>query len=291
MDDGITDFSHFKIGIAGLGLIGGSLAKAFTKAGYTVAGFDTDKKTVAAAIEYNAVAVGGCEPSVLCDCDFVFVALYPDGVINFVENNHAVLKKGAVVVDCCGIKGEVCKRLFAGDFKDITFIGGHPMAGTERSGFEASFPGLFNGASFIIAPKEGTDPCKLETLKKLVLSAGFGRTVITTPENHDKMIAFTSQIPHVLACSYVLSPCCPQHHGFSAGSYLDISRVAHINASLWAQLFIDNKDALTVEIDTLIDNIIAIRDAVKSEDRQSLEKLLQQARETKDNADLRPENF
>lgn len=290
MDDGISDFSHFKIGIAGLGLIGGSLAKAFTKAGYAVVGFDTDKKTVATAIEDNAVAVGGCEPTVLCDCDFVFVALYPDGIINFVENNHTVLKKGAVVVDCCGIKGEVCKRLFADDFKDITFIGAHPMAGTERSGFEASFPGLFNGASFIITPKEGTDPKKIETLKKLVFSVGFGRTVITTPENHDRMIAFTSQIPHVLACSYVLSPCCPKHHGFSAGSYRDISRVAHINASLWAQLFIDNKDALTAEINTLIDNMTAIRDAVKSEDRQSLEKLLQRAREAKDNADLRPEN-
>jgi prephenate dehydrogenase len=287
MDDG---FAGFKIGVAGLGLIGGSLAKAFKNAGFYVAGFDTDRDTVGAATSVGAVDTGGCEPSVLFDCDYIFVALYPTGIISFVMANAPYFKKGSVVVDCCGIKGNVCDALYgAAPYPNFTFIGGHPMAGTENNGFSASFGGLFQGASFILTPRADENVNITKNLSELILKAGFGRVVITTPKQHDRMIAFTSQLPHVLACAYVMSPSCPRHDGYSAGSFRDISRVAHINPALWTELFIDNRDELCAEIDTMIENMQSIRDAAKSCDRQTLAGLLQKAREIKDKVDFPPE--
>ena len=282
MDDG---FAGFKIGVAGLGLIGGSLAKAFKSAGYYVAGFDTDQGTVSAAVNMDAVDVADCEPSLLFACDLIFVALYPAGIINFVKDNAPCFKQGSIIVDCCGIKSAVCKALYATglDF-DFTFIGGHPMAGTENNGFSASYGGLFRGASFILTPREDEDEHILQELDVLLRAAGFGRVVVTTPRHHDRMIAFTSQLPHVLACSYVMSPSCLQHDGFSAGSFRDISRVAHINAALWSQLFIDNKDELCDEIDIMIENMRKIRNAAANSDTQALTALLKKARRIKDAA-------
>lgn len=288
MDEGIGGFSalsKLKIGIVGLGLIGGSLAKAFKAKSYKVCGFDLDEETVKKAIKESAVDEAYTSPEAVMDCDVVFVALYPEGIINFVRNNAESFKKGSVVADCCGIKGEVCRELYKENYTDFHFVGAHPMAGTEQSGFSASFPSLFAGASFIIAPRENEKTEIVEMLKKLMLSVGFGRVVVTTPENHDRMIAFTSQIPHVLACSYVLSPRCENHKGFSAGSYRDVSRVAHINPELWAQLFIDNRKALCEEIDTLVENIEAIRNAAENCDSEKLSKLLLKARTAKDSAD------
>ena len=280
MDDG---FAGLKIGIAGLGLIGGSLAKAFKGAGFYVTGFDTDKSAVSAALSSNAVDEGDSEPSVLFECDFIFVALYPAGIIRFVKENAPCFKSGSVVVDCCGIKGNVCDELYrAQPYPNFTFIGGHPMAGTESSGFSASYGDLFRGASFILTPRNGEDGHVTQKLRELLLKVGFGKVVMTAPHHHDRMIAFTSQLPHVLACAYVMSPSCPQHDGYSAGSFRDISRIAHINPELWSELLIDNKDELCDEIDIMIENMQLIRDAAKSGDNNALKALLQKAREIKD---------
>lgn len=283
------DFTDFKIGVAGLGLIGGSLAKAFKKAGFSVAGFDIDKGTVDTALSCGAVDAGGVTPSVLFSCDYIFVSLYPEGVVRFVNDNAPRFKDGAVVVDCCGIKGAVCEKLYGGaPHKNFTFIGGHPMAGTENNGFCASRADLFSGASFILTPRDGEDQNIIRKLSGIILKAGFGRIVVTTPQHHDRMIAFTSQLPHVLACAYVMSPSCPQHDGYSAGSYRDISRVAHINPQLWSELFIDNKDELCDEIDIMIKNMAAIRDAAKRGDKNALAEILARARKIKDTVDPAP---
>jgi prephenate dehydrogenase len=280
MDDG---FTGFRIGVAGLGLIGGSLAKAFKSTGLYVAGFDSAKSVVSAALKEGAVDAAGCEPSILFDCDIIFAALYPAGIVQFVKSNAPRFKTGSVVVDCCGIKNKVCAELYSAELGgNFTFIGGHPMAGTENSGYSASYAELFRGASFILTPKSSENSVIIEKLRDILLKAGFGRVVVTTPQHHDRMIAFTSQLPHVLACSYVMSPCCPQHDGFSAGSFRDISRVAHINPELWSQLFIENKDELCDEIDIMIKNMQAIRDAAASGDKHTLAALLQKARDIKD---------
>lgn len=283
MEDG---FAGFKIGVAGLGLIGGSLAKAFRSAGLYVAGFDSDKNTAAAALEQGAVDCSDTSPKVLFDCDYIFAALYPDGIIDFVQSNSGSFKKGSVVVDCCGIKSHVCESIYSENLnEDFIFIGGHPMAGTEQNGFGASFAGLFSGASFILAPRPGENRDVIDSLSTLIKKAGFGRVIVTSPKHHDRMIAFTSQLPHVLACAYVMSPSCPDHDGYSAGSYRDISRVAHINPSLWTQLFIDNKDELCEEIDIMINNMKKLRDAAANNDKDTLNKLLSCARKIKDSVD------
>lgn len=284
---GIEDgFSGFKIGVAGLGLIGGSLAKAFKRAGFWVAGFDIDKQTVICAQKEGSADIASTQPDVLFDCDCIFVALYPDGIIDFVKKNADYFKKGAVVVDCCGIKGYICESLYNSDLGGgFTFVGGHPMAGTEYRGFTASFAELFKGASFILTPRPGESEKVIGKLTALIKAAGFGRVVVTTPKHHDRMIAFTSQLPHILACAYVMSPSCPDHSGFSAGSYRDVSRVAHITPELWTQLFIDNKDELCSEIDIMINNMKKLRDAASSGDKDTLFELLSEARRIKDSVD------
>jgi prephenate dehydrogenase len=155
------------------------------------------------------------------------------------------------------------------------------MAGTEKHGFSASQADMFRGASYLIVPC-GAPQSAVEILKETAYELGFGRAIITTPEHHDAMIAFTSQIPHALACAYVMSPCCPQHRGFSAGSYRDVSRVANINEVLWSELFLDNAEPLKTELNTLIRNLSAIRDAIAAKDQPKLESLLRQGRLVKE---------
>lgn len=273
------------IGIAGLGLIGGSLARAFSRAGYPVAGYDRDGQTLAAALQSGAVASGGTEPSAVLRCPFVFVALYPEASIAFVCENRERFAPGATVTDCCGVKGRVCAALYPETVgAAFRFIGGHPMAGTEESGFAASRADLYDGASFLLTPRPGEDSRAVERLSKLLKAAGFARVVLTTPAKHDRLIAFTSQLPHAIACSYVLSPSCPEHDGFSAGSFRDVSRVAHLSPPLWAELFSENGEALCAELDSLIENLARIRALAAAGDRESLSALLARARAAKDAA-------
>lgn len=271
-------------GVAGLGLIGGSLALALRQTGMDVAGFDTDAATVRAA---KAAGISSAaSPDALFKADIVFVALYPDAAIDFVRAYASRFKKGCMVLDCCGIKSRVMESLPpVAEANGFTFIGGHPMAGSEQGGFGAASAGLFAGASFLLTPADVHAP-QIAPLKKLLRRLGFGQVVVTTPAHHDRMIAFTSQLPHALACAYVLSPSCPGHAGYSAGSYRDVSRVAHINPTLWAELFLENREAFCAETDEMLRNLTALRDAAEAGDRQALEALLGKAREQKDHDGL-----
>lgn len=156
------------------------------------------------------------------------------------------------------------------------------MAGKEHSGFSNADAGLFQGASYILTPEKDTPPAALSLLQELASALGCGRITVTTPDHHDRMIAFTSQLPHVLAGAYVKSPRCPEHNGYSAGSYRDVSRVATVDEKLWSQLFLLNADHLTEEIDTLIANLTACRDAVAAGDHSRLEDVLRRGREIKE---------
>lgn len=271
-----------KIVIVGLGLIGGSLAKAFRK--YTdcsIAGIDHDQSIAEAALACGAVDKIGTEDDIR-QADLIFLCLYPRACLEWTQEHLVSLRPDCIVTDTCGVKSWLCPRMkklsLEGGFQ---FVGGHPMAGRERSGFSASDGDLFQGASYLLIPC-GAPQSAVETLKSLAPALGFARTVETTPEEHDRMIAFTSQLPHVLACAYVMSPQCPNHGGFSAGSYRDVSRVANINETMWTELFLENRDALTAELDTLTDHISEIRNAVAAGDAETLRELLRRGRLVKE---------
>lgn len=267
--------------VVGLGLIGGSICKALKQhTGHRVYGLDQDEGALLDACSCGAID-GKAGPGELGDADVVYLCVYPEGALAFMEEHGGELKDGCVVTDTCGVKGYLCagmeKLLPMGRY---VFVAGHPMAGKEKSGFAASDPSIFVGASYIIAPC-GAPGWAVEVVEELALSMGFGRIVRTTPEKHDQIIAYTSQVPHVLACAYVLSPRCREHVGFSAGSYRDVSRVADINDRLWAGLFLDNREALVGELDQLMGDLGRFREAVARGEEEPLRALLKEAGDAK----------
>ena len=273
------------IAIVGLGLIGGSLAKAIKLyTPHTVIGLDIDRAVLDAAISAGAIDQIG-DPESLKTADMVFVALYPLQTINFIKENCDNFKKGAIVADCAGIKTQICAVIpEISAVKGFTFIGGHPMAGKEKGGFESSDALLFQGASFIVVPCDSTND-KVEAFTDLVSQLGFAQAVFASPEEHDSIIAYTSQLPHVLSTAYVLSPACLRHSGFSAGSFKDVSRVAMINERLWSELFIENKAPLAREIDLLIDNLSLLKERIVFGESEALKSLLAKGREIKRTAE------
>ncbi len=270
-----------KIAVIGLGIIGGSFCKAIKKhTAHTVIGINRTHSVAEQAKNDGSIDVIGTVES-LGEADIIFLCMYPQACVDFIKENGKFIKKGALVTDSSGIKSAICPQLYelSQEF-GFVFVGSHPMAGKEKNGYGVSEAELYRGASFIITPC-GADEKYVNTLADLALSIGFGKIKISTPEEHDRMIAFTSQLPHVLACSYVLSPCCPNHNGFSAGSYRDVSRVANINSKLWSELFLENREPLITELDILIDNITRIKDAIKDNDRETLADLLEQGHKIK----------
>lgn len=270
-----------KIIIAGLGIIGGSIAKALKQnTPHQVLGMDVNQDSLLDACSCGAIdGKAGMED--IRTADMVYLCVYPETALEFAREYGPLLKEGCVLTDTCGVKAAVCAGMeeLRGTGRYV-FVPGHPMAGKERSGFAASDPSIFVGASYIIVPG-GAPEWAVELVEEQALLMGFGRIVRTDPERHDQMIAFTSQVPHALACAYVLSPRCRDHKGFSAGSYRDVSRVANINAELWSRLFLDNREALTRELDELIGNLSAIRDAVHAGDEEGLRGLLKRAGDIK----------
>lgn len=271
-----------RVCIVGMGIIGGSFCKAIKKyTNHYVIGINRSKQPLIKALEDKAIDEIGDEKS-LESADLIILCIYPKAAIDFIEKNGDYINKNAIVTDSSGIKSEICPKLTElSDKFGFTYVGGHPMAGKEKNGYEASDGELFSGASFLLV-KCGADEKSIKTVSDFMLSLGFGGIKVTDAEEHDRMIAFTSQLPHVLACAYVLSPCCMNHKGFSAGSYKDVSRVANINGELWSELFLENKEALCGELETLIDNINMIKNAVENEDKKTLAEILNRSRRVKE---------
>lgn len=270
-----------EIGIVGLGLIGGSLAKAISQnTDNTVYGYDTSDQVVKKAVLIDAIEQP-LSDRLLPQCDIVIVALYPHDTIDYVTSHADLFKPGAIVVDCCGVKKPVCDRLIPlAEEKGFLFVGGHPMAGIEHSGFTYAKKSLFNNASMIFTATKGPIE-SMSRLKDLFTSIGFTNIEITTPEEHDRRIAFTSQLAHVVSNAYIKSPTARQHAGFSAGSYKDLTRVAKLNEDMWTELFLENPENLTREIDTLMEHLKEYRDAISSGDADTLRALLRDGREKK----------
>ncbi len=264
-----------KIGIIGLGLIGGSLAKSIKKnTDHTVFGKDINNETLNKAILQGAI---DAELSTLENLDVLIVALYPSATIEYVKSCAKQIPKGCVVVDVVGVKSLMCKELFPiAKENGFIYIGGHPMAGIEFSGFDYSKEAMFKNASMILTPDKNEDINVLEKMVNLFKSLGFTKIQISTPEEHDKMIALTSQLAHVLSSAYVKSPSALNHKGFSAGSFRDMTRVAKLNEKLWTELFFDNRDNLLTEIDGLIEHLTEYKTPHEENDKEMMTELLKE---------------
>lgn len=271
------------IAVVGLGLIGGSICKALkANTFHHIMGIDTDSETIRKALEAGAIDE---EISVekLGEANLTIVALYPMAIVDFVKENADRFKKGSIVMDICGIKSYIVKNCTPVlDEKGVIFIGTHPMAGTEHSGFDYSDGDLFRKASFIITPSENTPQIAIDLVSTLGACMNFGKVVIATPEQHDRNIAYTSQLAHVVSNAYVKSPSLFHADGFSAGSFLDLTRVAYLNEEMWSGLFLCNKEALLFEINNIIHSLSEYRDAMENDDIATLKELLKVGRERKE---------
>lgn len=271
------------VGIVGLGLIGGSLARSIkVHTDFEVLGMDINPQTMLQANLLGAID-GTLTEGNLARCDVVLVALYPAAIVTWITEHQDAFRPGAWVIDCGGVKEAVCTPLNAlAQGKPWHYCGGHPMAGREFSGFRYAKDDLFDRASMILTPPRDAGPKVLTWLKDFFLTIGFRRVQFTTPREHDEMIAYTSQLAHVVSSAYVKCPLAQKHRGFSAGSFADMTRVAKLNEDMWTELFFDNRDALLPEINGLIDRLAAYRDALAAEDHQAMKQLLREGREIKE---------
>lgn len=273
------------VGILGLGLIGGSLARAYSLEGHRVLCSVRNEQMLSFTILAGAVEAP-LTPDNMGECDLILLAIYPDGSAAWLEQNGQYIRKDALVIDCCGVKREICRRCFPIAKKyGFTFIGGHPMAGTQFSGFKYSRANLFDGAPMVLVPDRFDDMALLQWAKDSLAPCHFGSFSVTTAEDHDRMIAFTSQMPHIVSNAYIKSPTALEHKGFSAGSYKDLTRVAWLNAQMWAELFLENRDNTLFELDTFITSLQEYRDAIANNDEQTLVALLQEGKRRKEEVD------
>ncbi len=276
------------VGIVGLGLIGGSIAKAYkANSDFKVLGADSDSVIVEFAKMAQAIDEELGEGNLKC-CDVILVAIPPVAAVDYLKRNAKNISKKALVIDCCGTKRIVCEECFklAEQF-GFTFVGGHPMAGTHNSGFKYARANLFNNAPMVIVPPVFDDMQLLERVKDALKPLCFGKISVTTAKKHDEMIAFTSQMAHVVSNAYIKSPTAREHRGFSAGSYKDLTRVAWLNPYMWAELFLENQDNLLKEIDCLIHNLNEYRSAIADKDQKRLIRILDEGRKIKAEVDGR----
>lgn len=269
------------VGIYGIGLIGGSFAKAYSAQGHRVLADDNDTSMLKFAKLSGAVTDFLTEEN-LPTCDLILLCTPPNASVEFLEKEGCHIGKKPLVMDCCGTKRVLTKAgMEASEKYGFTFVGGHPMAGTQFAGFKHAQKDMFEGAPMVIVPPVFDDIELLSRVKDLLEPAGFGRISVTTAENHDETIAFTSQLAHVVSSSYIKSPTAQTHTGFSAGSYKDMTRVARLNPVMWSELFLDNKDNILNEIDYLMQHLAEYRKAIAEEDRDSLIALLDEGRKRK----------
>ena len=275
------------IGIVGLGLIGGSIAKAIKEnTKHKVFGADLIESVKKKAVLLEAID-GELTKENLCLCDMVIVALYPSDTVAYIKAHGGFFGKGALVVDCCGVKEYVVGEIQpVAEKHGFLFVGGHPMAGIEYSGFAYAQKALFQNAYMILTPPPGIEIHRLGEIKAFWLKLGFKDVVISTPQTHDRLIAFTSQLAHVVSSAYVKSPAALEHKGYSAGSFKDLTRVARLNPDMWSELFLLNRENLTREIDQVIENLCDYREAIRGGDGEQLHRLLREGTKKKAEADL-----
>lgn len=273
------------VGIVGLGLIGGSFAKAYHEAGATVLAWNRSRSVLDFAVMSGAVDAELTEDNIAA-CDLVLIALYPEATIEWFRRMAPHIGSHPVVLDCGGTKRTICAACFPiAKEHGVTFLGGHPMAGTQYSGFKNAKATMYHGAPMVIVPPDFDDVLLFDRVKQLLQPAGFSRFSFTTAEAHDEMIAFTSQMAHVVSNAYIKSPTADQHKGFSAGSYKDMTRVAWLAPHMWAELFMENKKFLLKEIDCYIEHLSEYKTAMENDDEETLIRLLDEGKKRKEEVD------
>ena len=273
------------VGILGIGLIGGSMARAFAKAGHTV--YVAEKNESIFAFAQLACEISNkLNEDTIPSCDLILLAIYPEGCVDWLERNAHLINPDALVIDLCGIKEYICSRCFPlAEQYGFTFVGGHPMAGSHNSGFKASRSNLFLGAPMVLVPPRFDNILLLQRVKDALAPCNFGSFSVCTAQEHDKLIAFTSQMPHVLSNAFIKSPTALNHKGFSAGSYKDLTRVAWLNPQMWAQLCMDNRENMLFELDMYIQNLQKYRTALQNQNMDALISLLDEGRRCKEEVD------
>ena len=274
------------VGLVGLGLIGGSLAKAFKRRdGIEILAFDTNAPVLGFAM-VSEVVDEELTMENISRCDLIMVSTYPAAAEEWLKNAAAHISKDTVVIDCLGTKRSVCSMAFPlAEKYGFTYVGGHPMAGTHNSGYKYSREDLFDGAPMVIVPPKFDDIELLDRIKKLLAPVGFGHITVTDAGEHDRMIGFTSQMAHIVSNAYIKSPTAGSHKGFSAGSYKDLTRVAWLNPEMWAELFLENSDNLLFELDFLMARLGEYRSAIEAGDREELVRSLDEGRRRKKEID------
>lgn len=272
-----------KTAIIGLGLIGGSIARRLR--GFhdcTIAAYNRTSQTILLAKQDGAIDEGSSNPAEVIDgADLIILCLYPQLNVDIVRDNISHIKPGAVITDVSGVKGFMVEELEKILPDNVDFIGAHPMAGREVGGYQSSTDTLFNKASFLITPTKKNKPENIALVRELAEYIGCKHVITTTPEEHDAVIAYTSQLMHVVAVALCDNPMIERSTFFSAGSLRDCTRVAVINAQMWSELFVENKDALYDRIDEMQQSLEKIKTAVKNSDRAELEKIMKHATEQK----------
>ncbi len=268
--------------IVGLGLIGGSICKALKKyTDHTVIGCDLDKNVISTALSDQSIDMEFTGS--FADIDLTVISLYPEAAEKFFNKSAASMKKNSLITDVCGIKGDFSHRMKAiAEKNNLVYIGIHPMAGKEFGGYSNSSPDLFIRANFIIAPFSDSPEDKTELMKEFASELGAGKIVVTSPENHDKMIAYTSQLAHIVSSAYVKSPELEIECGFSGGSFQDMTRIATMNENMWTDLFMQNRENLLFELNTLIENLEKYRDALENTDIDTMKSLIRDGRKLKE---------
>ena len=270
------------VGIVGLGLIGGSMARSVRK--HTIArvyGYDLSPDAMSLA-ELSGAIDAPLTKENLKECDLLMIAIFPKALVQWVKDHADDISNETILVDLCGVKRYIYDNVSPiAREKGFLYVGGHPMAGKEVSGFKNSDAELYKDASMILCPDDTADIDDLDTLKAFYLSLGFGEVVFSTPEEHDRIIAYTSQLAHAASSAYIKSPTSRQRMGFTAGSYKDMTRVARLDPEMWTQLFMVNRENMIEELQELVDNLTGYLDALKADDAEQLKKLFEEGRDLK----------
>lgn len=270
------------IGVVGLGLIGGSAAKAYKAAGHIIYAYDI-KESVTGFARLEGIVDEELSTENISACNLLLLTATPKASADYLKKSVSYISPKTLVIDFCGTKSMICSLGFAlAKEYGFTFVGGHPMAGLQFSGYKYSKPTLFNGASFILVPPVHDDIVLLDNIKQMLMPLGFKKFVVTTADFHDKMIAYTSQMCHVVSNAFIKSPTAKQHKGYSAGSFRDFTRVSRLNEGMWTELFLENKEHLLSELDLLINSLSEYRNAIVANDAETLQGLLRDGRIAKE---------
>lgn len=276
----IVDISK-KVLIVGLGLLGGSYAKALKRFGFRISAITKEQSSIDFALKENIIDEGDTKlnEQMIGDADLVIFALYPHVFVEWIEKNQGLLKSGALITDVTGVKGSIVYKIQDMLRADVEFIAAHPMAGLEVSGVENSTDRMFNGANYIVTPTEKNTPEAIQTCMELGKLLGFAKVSVLSPKEHDEMIAFLSQLTHCIAITLMTCNDKENMENFTGDSFRDLTRIARINDLMWSELFVTNKSALLEQMNLFIDKFNELKQMIESEDIDNMRKMMRHSTE------------